>query len=592
MTADDTMSGPPPLPGRTQVLIAGGGPVGLAAAVELGQRGIDCVVVEPREVVSHARPRCKTVNVRTMEHLRRWGLADRLRARAPLPVSWSQDIVFATSLTGRELSRFHGVLGLSPQGDRFPEPGQQAPQYVLEELLREVVAGLAHVTLVTGSTVTVVKQDPDQVHVTITATGGVDTMIRADYVLGCDGPRSTVREQVGSAYHGEHALRPNFGMVFRAPDLWSHVPHGPAVQYWTVNPEAPALLGPIDRTGTWWIIAFGVDRDTGERRAHEIIDAAAGAPVDATVLSTDPWTAHMQLVDHARVGRVFLAGDAAHLNPPFGGHGLNTGIGDAVDLGWKLAAVLHGWGGPGLLDSYETERRPVQERVIQAAAENMMTLSGELLADNLEDNDAAGARARRAAHERIQQTKAAEFHALDLVLDLVHDRSQVIIHDENRLTDRTERETPEAQAGARLGHVWLADGRSLYDVLGAWMTLLVVLDRSVGDDARAEDAVCSLQRAARERGVPLEVVELPGRGVAERYGARLVLVRPDQYVAWRSDRAPLDPLALIDRVRGADRGAAGTPRAVDDATEEEHERARSDARARRRRSGREQAAGS
>ena len=376
----------------TQVLVAGGGPVGLAAAVELGRRGVECVVVEPRATVSHARPRCKTVNVRTMEHLRRWGLADRLRARAPLPVDFSTDVVFCTSLVGRELSRFTGVLGLSPQGDRFPEVGQQAPQYVLEELLREVAVELDTVTLELGSRVTGLVQDADGV--TVRLDDGES--IRCAYVLGCDGPRSSVRACVGVDYVGEQALRPNFGMVFRAPGLAGRVPHGPAVQYWTVNPDAPALLGPLDpAAGTWWIIAFGVDRGTGEREGASLIDAAAGPPVGADVLSTDPWTARMQLVDSARVGRVFLAGDAAHLNPPFGGHGLNTGIGDAVDLGWKLAAVLQGWGGPGLLESYEAERRPVQDLVVKAASENMRTLSGDLVADELEADTPAGAAARR-----------------------------------------------------------------------------------------------------------------------------------------------------------------------------------------------------
>ena len=192
-------------------------------------------------------------------------------------------------------------------------------------------------------------------------------------------------------------------------------------------------------------------QETGERDAVRLIDGAAGASAQATVLSTDPWTARMQIVDRMRSGRVFLAGDAAHLNPPFGGHGLNTGLGDAVDLGWKLAAVLDGWGGPALLDSYQIERRPIQERVIREATANMAVTSRELLADNLEDDDAAGERARRAAGERIQQTKRAEFHSLELVLGIAIADSPVII--------RPGAPTGDFGPGTLLPHAWLGAGR-------------------------------------------------------------------------------------------------------------------------------------
>ncbi|MEV1011385.1 FAD-dependent monooxygenase [Streptomyces sp. NPDC049881] len=536
------------LPRKVQVLVAGGGPVGLAAAVELGRRGVECLVVEPRRTVSRTRPRCKTLNVRTMEHLRRWGLADRLRARAPLPASWSQDVVFCTSLAGRELSRFRGVLGLVPEGDRFAETGQQAPQYVLEEVLREAVGELPSCRLVLGSKVTGVRGGDDLVSVTVEDGAGDRTVVTADYVIGCDGPRSVVRDEIGARYVGGEALRPNFGMVFESPGLWEHVRHGPAVQYWIVNPAAPALVGPLDRTGTWWAIAFGVGQETGVREAGRIIDGVAGRPVKAGVLSTDPWTARMQIVDRMRRGRVFLAGDAAHLNPPFGGHGLNTGIGDAVDLGWKLAAVLAGWGGADVLDSYETERRPVQERVIREATANMRVLSTELLADNLDAADRAGAEARRAAHARIQESKKAEFHSLDLVLGLRIAASPVIPPGRNG-------QAGAAWTGARLPHLFLKDGRSLYDLLGDHLTLLV-LGRGTSEAA--------VEEAARARGVPLTVVHLPEAahpGYARLLGARLVLVRPDQVVGWLGDEAPEDIPAVLGTLSGgARRSEAAAPR--------------------------------
>ena len=512
-----------------QVVIAGGGPVGLAAAVELGRRGVTVLVVEPRATVSHARPRCKTINVRSMEHLRRWGLADELRRRAPLPTSWSQDVVFCTSLTGWELSRFTGVLGLVPDGDRFPELGQQAPQYVLEELLRGAVRDLPGCALWTGRTVADLNEDDEGVTARVVDADGIAITVTAEYLIGCDGPRSTVRGLIGVEYVGQQALRPNFGMVFRAPQLSGMVRHGPAVQYWVINAQAPALLGPIDTVDTWWMIAFGVDRETGERDAVRLIDAAAGTPVDAVVLSTDPWTARMQVVDRMRRGRVFLAGDAAHANPPFGGHGLNTGIGDAVDLGWKIAAVLAGWGGPALLDSYERERRPIQERVVREATANMAVTSPELLTPDLDTDGPVGRTARAAAGARIQATKHAEFHALDLVLDVGVEDSP-IVNGGTRL------------AGRRLPHTWLGE-RSLYDVLSDGFTLLVLA-------AAAGRPADLLERAAQMHGVPLARLDLDLRA---RLGADLVLVRPDQYVAWAGDCIE-DPDRLIDQVRG---GAAG-----------------------------------
>jgi 2-polyprenyl-6-methoxyphenol hydroxylase-like FAD-dependent oxidoreductase len=514
------------------VLIAGAGPVGLALAVELALRGVECLVVEPRPQPTRLRPRAKTLNARTMEHARRWGLAGRLRAAAPLPVSWSQDVSFCTTFLGREITRFTGVLGLADDGDS-PERGQQMPQYVLEEVLREVAAELPTVDLRLGWRLDRLDTSaPGHVRATVSDPAGVAHAMTAEYVIGADGARSAVREQIGARYVGATALRPNTGLVFRSRELVDAVPHPPAVQTWLLNRQTPGMMGPIDRDGLWWLIAFGVDGRAADFDAARLIGGALGREPGALpveVVSTDPWTARMELVDRCRSGRVFLVGDAAHLNPPFGGHGLNTGIGDAVDLGWKLAAVLAGWGGPGLLDSYEAERRPLHRRVIDEATANMATLAPELLGDGLDEPGPDGDRARAAAAARIEQTKRAEYFSTDLVLGHRYQESPVLpagpalppgAGPSGAEPRPAAADSGHAVTGRRLPHQWLTAGLSTLDLVTGEHAILTA-DGELG--ARAA-------RAATAAGLPVTVTTLD-RPPMHRLGAELLVVRPDQVVA-------------------------------------------------------------
>ena len=525
-------------PSRTQVLISGGGPVGLSAAVELGLRGIASVLVEPRLAPTRTRPRAKTLNVRTMEHLRRWGLADRLRERAPLPTWWSTDVAFCTSLLGHEITRFHGVLGLA-HNDVSPELGQQEPQYVYEGLLREVVADLPSCTALIGSSVCGLRQADDRVEVTIESPDGSSQTIRADYVLGADGARSVVRDAIGARYEGSTANRANLGVMFRCPPLMDLLPDPPAVQSWVINNVTPAVMGPVDRDGTWWIIAFGVDNDATAIDLETLVHGALGGTPPVEIVSTDPWVARMELVDHARSGRVFLIGDAAHLNPPFGGHGLNTGIGDAVDLGWKLAAVLRGWGGPDLLDSYEAERRPLQRRVIDEATANASVLSGRFVKDGLDETGAHGQELRAAAAAEIQATKAMEYFSLDLVLGHRYQDSPVIPPATAEISDADW--ATVAAPGRRLPHRSLPDGRSTLDLIGPGLNLIV----QDGAD------VSSLASAAGVLDIPLAVTVLDGKELGGTSDVpSMLLVRPDQVVAWSGTTVPADPDALLRQITG------------------------------------------
>ncbi|MBV9793261.1 MAG: FAD-dependent monooxygenase [Actinobacteria bacterium] len=517
-------SAPPP---SAPVLIAGGGPVGLATALELSRHGIGSVVVEPRPQVAWLRPRAKTVSARTMEHFRRWGLAAELRSRAPLKVGWSSDIVFCATLTGREVYRFHDAFGLGLVGsDRVAEPGQQAPQPVVEQLLREVAAADPRIELVTGWRVTGARPAGDRVRVSAVpadAPDGPPVTVEAAYVAGCDGPRSVIRAALGGRFDGSEDGRRNVNVTFRAPGLAALVPHGPAVQYWVLNPAQAGLMGRLDLDGVWWCIANGVSQATGEAHAADIVRTMTGADVPFEVLATDAWTARMQLADRYQGGRMFIAGDAAHQNPPYGGHGFNTGVGDAVNLGWKLAAVLNGWAPPALLDSYEAERRPIGQITIDEAARNMATLGPELADPRLAGPDAEFGAALPGAQAAIERTKDREFHGLDLVLNYTYAGSPITA----------------PGAGERLPHRWLGPGDSLYDHLGPEFTLI----RSGTDDDK-------LVKAAAMAGLPLSVLDFDIERVpappAPHPVPELTLVRPDQHVSWRGS-TPEDPDAIIRR---------------------------------------------
>ena len=538
-----------PLPSSAPVLIAGGGPVGLATAVELAHHGIASVVIERRAEVSWLRPRAKTTSARTMEHFRRWGLADTLRARAPLPVAWSDQAVFCTTLLGREITRFDRCFGLELSGsDLVAEPGQQVSQPLVEQVLREAVTASPHARLVTGAEVVAVGQTADGAWADIAVDNGDTQRIRAGYVVGCEGARSPTRDAIGARYTGGDDTRSNFNVVFRAPGLAERVPHGPAVHYWIIDPRQPGLVGRLDLDQTWWGIAQGVDPSTDKVDPELIIRNLIGADVPIDVLATDSWRARMLLADRYSKGRLFVAGDAAHQNPRWGGHGFNTGIGDAVNLGWKLAAVINGWGGPELLPSYQAERQPVAQRTIDEAARNMATLAPELTNPDLAGTDEQFERARPAVALAIQRSKDSEFHSLPLTLGYDYRNSPAVIADSSQSRDATAH-TELLRSGApgtRLSHRWLSSGDSLYDHLGRDFTLL-------GDVTSA--AGRQLVDAAARRNVSLSEVPLTEHDRRHLLGAPLTLVRPDQHVAWRGGAlAGFDPDAVIRKMIGVKTG--------------------------------------
>ena len=533
---------------ETDVVIVGAGPVGLAAAIELGRRGIRCVVVERNDRVGYS-PRAKTTNVRTREHLRRWGIADKLRRASPIAPDRPSTVVFATRMNGPLITRFENALnGGRERNNLYSEEAQWVPQYVLENVLREHAQSLPGVAI---------YFETEFVSLTQTANGVVSRLrdirnghtatVECCYLIGADGARSAVRDAIGATMIGEGAFSRNFSIIFRAPGVASQQIHGPAIMYWMVNEEMPSLLGPMDEAGLWtFMVTKLVDNiDLASIDAVDLIRRGTGLrELDIEIVGTDLWVAHRLVADKYAHGRVFLAGDACHLHPPFGGFGMNMGIGDAVDLGWKIGARLTGWGGGELLASYELERRPVHERTIAEAVHNFGLTGNQLVRPGLEEPGLVGEATRRELADIIEATKMREFKTLGIVLGMRYENSPIVVADGSEPPpDHFMLYVPSAHPGCLAPHLWLSDGSSLYDHFGEGFTLVI----TEGDPS----ATRQLVEAAAKHKTPLKTLALADARLRDRYGARFVLIRPDQHVAWRGNSFPADCDSLIACVTGS-----------------------------------------
>jgi 2-polyprenyl-6-methoxyphenol hydroxylase-like FAD-dependent oxidoreductase len=529
------------------VLIIGGGPVGLALAVDLGWRGISACVIEQEDgTIDH--PRANAENARTMEFFRRWGIADAVRTSGT-PQDFTQAVVYATSLGGYEIARIdrpgHGGSGGTAIS---PERPQRCNQLWLDPILRERATSFSSIDLRLRTRFESFVQDADGVDAVVRDLAtGEQTCLRAQYLIACCGGRSGVAKSLGIESQGSPAIEYNLNVFVRIENLWSHTSVAEAAMYFLVAPEGIwRTLIDIDGRGLWRLGLRGkayYDDPAGLDLAA-MLREVIGVEVPFEEISRRGWVARDLVADRYGSGRVFLAGDAAHQNTPSGGFGMNTGIGDAVDLGWKLAAAVAGWGGPELLATYETERRPVALRNVRQATDNFVRDRQRAIDPAIATAGAEGDRARAALRARLVASQSRQFLTDGTALGYRYDGSPICIPDGSAaLPDTIVEYRPNALPGARAPHAVLADGRSILDLYGHGFVLL-----AFDADAADVDRVVGAFRAA---GVPLTVHPLAGRAIAALYERRLVLVRPDGHVAWRGDAAPADAAALADTVRGA-----------------------------------------
>jgi 2-polyprenyl-6-methoxyphenol hydroxylase-like FAD-dependent oxidoreductase len=533
------------------IVIVGGGPVGIANAIELGGRGLSVLLVERDDGVVRY-PTAESIDTASMELLRRWGIAEEV-VHSGFPADQPRDISFVSRMTTYELARFPRPSNADRRtttGGLSPEGGVWWPKFWFDPALRARAAAESTVDLRFRWTCGGFDDDGRGVSVRLSSAEHGIRSVRARFLLACDGAGSPIRRALGiaSLRHSDRARARWQGAFVALPGLRERIPHAPAVQYYPVNPRR-MIFGSLDG-GDLWRVTYPLkdgEQPTFSDVRSSIADALDCTVEEVEVFDTREWSGDAVVAESFRSGRVLLAGDAAHRMWPSGGHGMNTGLGDVANLGWKLEAVLRGWSLDALFDTYTAERRPHCERMVRRAWHNYRQDNAILPDPTLDDPDREEARAF--VGERIARTRQTEWRSLGVQLGLRYPESPLIVPDGTpEPPDDPEEYVPTARPGHRAPHVALADGRSVLDLFRGRFTLLNI--------APAADSG-SLAAAFRRRGIPVDDEWTGVAGARELYGCAIVLVRPDGIVAWRGDTCPDDPDLLVDQVTGRRVTAAG-----------------------------------
>ena len=540
---------------NTDVLIVGGGPVGLTLAIDLAQRGIEVTVAEIRGAGEPPNVRCNHVAARTMEIFRRLGLVRAVR-QTGLPADYPNDVAFRTTATGIELSR----IPIPCRAERYtakggpdtwwptPEPPHRINQIYLEPVLFAHAAATPRLRILSRTRVVDFVQSESVVRATAENldAGGVSEIF-ATYLIGCDGARSDVRHKIDAKFSGDAVVMQTQSTFIRAPSLLGLIPR-PTWLSVSLNPRCSGYLFAIDGRERWLVHNWrppsedlaALDRD---RCIRQILGVASAFKFE--ILGQEDWTGRRMIAERFRDRRVFLCGDAAHIWVPFGGYGMNAGIADAMNLSWMLAGVIKGWAEPAMLDAYEVERQPVTEQVSRYAMNTLPVRESlrNMIPDNIEEPGPRGDAVRARVGKDAYELNIGQFCCGGLNFGYFYKDSPIIAYDGEEAPGYTMYDFSQSTVpGCRTPHLWLRDGRSLYDALGPAFTLL-----------RFDPAVEAggLVAAAAQRGVPMLVLDVDADETAALYPRKLVLSRPDLHVAWRGDELPDDSMGLIDRVRGA-----------------------------------------
>ncbi|GAA4333021.1 FAD-dependent oxidoreductase [Pigmentiphaga soli] len=537
----------------TDVLVVGGGPVGLALAGDLGWRGRRCVLAEQGDG-SILQAKMDGVGIRTMEFCRRWGIVGDVESSA-YKRDYPQDNVYLTALDGYELERepLPSMRDDVPPPDS-PQKRERCPQNMFDPVLQKFARSQPGVELRYRHRLLSFRQDADGVASTLAdLESGREFEVRSRFLVGCDGGRSAVRQQLGIAMHGEGLLTHTTNVIFRCPNFNSLHDKKPGYRYMFVGAHGVwATIVAINGNDQWRMSIIGNDQDNpvySEDELKAFAYRAMGRPFGLEILSILRWTRVEQVAERYGEGRVFIAGDACHLTSPTGGLGMNTGIGDAVDLSWKLAACLEGWGGPRLLESYELERRPVALRITRFSTGNLRIMQRVPHTAQIFEDSEAGRQARERVGQALKAGLRREWFSKNMHLGNRYVESPVCVYaepeDEAQVRAEYEeavRYVPSTRPGARAPHAWLADGRSTLDLFGRGFVLVARADRAA--------AAGPLAQAAERLGVPLRVAPIGQPEVLAAYEKPYVLVRPDGHVAWRGDALPGDAQWLLNTICG------------------------------------------